>query len=112
MANNLLAKGYPLVVYDVIESCVEGAVKNGAVKASSPAEVTIHTVYRFSIVTMIQTNNVHLTEIHKLDLEVQFKHLILFFTLQVASQTKTVITMLPAADFVIDCYTGDNGILR
>lgn len=41
MANNLLAKGYPLVVYDVIESCVEGAVKNGAVKASSPAEVRI-----------------------------------------------------------------------
>ena len=42
MANNLLAKGYPLVVYDVIESCVEGAVKNGAVKASSPAEVRIN----------------------------------------------------------------------
>ena len=40
MANNLLAKGYPLVVYDVIESCVEGAVKNGALKANSPAEVT------------------------------------------------------------------------
>ena len=41
MANNLLAKGYPLVVYDVIESCVEGAVRNGAVKATSPAEVRI-----------------------------------------------------------------------
>ena len=40
MANNLLAKGYPLVVYDVIESCMEGAVKNGALKANSPAEVT------------------------------------------------------------------------
>ena len=39
MANNLLAKGYPLVVFDVIESCTEGAVKNGAIKASSPAEV-------------------------------------------------------------------------
>ena len=41
MANNLLAKGYLLVVYDVIESCVEGAVRNGAVKATSPAEVRI-----------------------------------------------------------------------
>ena len=47
MANNLLAKGYPLVVYDVIESCVEGAVKNGAVKAASPAEVTITTQLTF-----------------------------------------------------------------
>ena len=39
MANNLLAKGYPLVVYDVIDSCTEEATKNGAIKASSPAEV-------------------------------------------------------------------------
>ena len=39
MANNLLAKGYPLIVYDVIDSCTEEAVKNGATKASSPGEV-------------------------------------------------------------------------
>lgn len=44
MANNLLAKGYPLVVYDIVESCVEGAVRNGAVKATSPAEVRINDI--------------------------------------------------------------------
>lgn len=40
MANNLLQKGYQLVVHDVVESAVSVAVSAGAKKASSPAEVT------------------------------------------------------------------------
>lgn len=51
MANNLLSKGYPLVVYDVIESCLEGAVKNGAIKANSPAEVRQTACYKIMIVS-------------------------------------------------------------
>lgn len=39
MARNLLAKGRPLLVYDVEASAVEGAVAAGAAKADSPAEV-------------------------------------------------------------------------
>ena len=39
MANNLIQKGYQLVVHDVVESAVSQAVSSGAKRASSPAEV-------------------------------------------------------------------------
>lgn len=39
MANNLIQKGYQLVVHDTVESAVSQAVSAGAKRASNPAEV-------------------------------------------------------------------------
>lgn len=39
MASNLLARGYPLVVYDVVQAAVERIVREGARPAASPREV-------------------------------------------------------------------------
>lgn len=66
MAQNLLAHGHHLVLYDVSEARMEAV--GGGEKVGSPAEV--------------------------------------------ASRTCTIITMLPSGKNVMECYSGENGLLR
>ena len=41
MANNLIAKGHKLVVFDVVQPAVDAAVAAGALKADSPSQVSL-----------------------------------------------------------------------
>ena len=67
MAQNLVAGGHKLVLYDVSPGRM-GEVGEGGEGVSSPAEV--------------------------------------------ARRAETIITMLPSGENVMDCYAGENGILR
>lgn len=67
MAQNLVARGHKLVLYDVSPGRV-GEIGDGGEGVSSPAEV--------------------------------------------AKRSETIITMLPSGENVMDCYAGENGILR
>lgn len=50
MANNLINKGYPLVVYDLMKPAVDSAVAAGAIKADSPSQVSVITFNRAVLV--------------------------------------------------------------
>jgi 2-hydroxy-3-oxopropionate reductase len=58
MVKNLLKGGYTVTVYDIVDAAVEDAVKAGAVKASSPADVASQTEM---IITMLP-NSPHVKE--------------------------------------------------
>ncbi|XP_041371706.1 3-hydroxyisobutyrate dehydrogenase, mitochondrial-like isoform X2 [Gigantopelta aegis] len=60
MARNLLKKGYPLMVYDVSQQHMDTLKKDGAVLASSPAEVADHVT---RIVTMLP-ESAHVQEVY------------------------------------------------